>query len=115
MPESITKYVGNDDGIVEFLKDDSGLQRLISGMTRAVANTVQEAHPKANADNGTERVDVEVNSFVGQTWHPKGDRFAGMVTLAHPAGIAIEAKHGYLKRAAEGAGFEWGRRGDFGM
>lgn len=34
------------------------------------------------------------------------DRAAAAVTIAHPAGTAMEAKHGTLRKAAAAAGYE---------
>lgn len=39
--------------------------------------------------------------------HPYNwDRAACAIVIAHPAGIAMEAKHGALRKAAAAAGFE---------
>jgi hypothetical protein len=112
VPNLIKNYKGNPDGVVEFMQTEPGVIALIDSMTASVAGAVQAEHPQANNDWGTEKVEVTVDSFVGQTTHPKGDRYAGMVTIAHPAGIGLEAKYGYLQRAAAAAGFEWGRRNE---
>jgi hypothetical protein len=44
-------------------------------------------------------IEVRVGSY-------KTDRAAAGVTLAHPAGLAVEAKYGHLAEAAGAAGLE---------
>lgn len=54
----------------------------------------------ANVDVGSvSDAPVQVRSYTT-------DRAAASVTIAHAAGIAIEAKHGALRKAAASQGFE---------
>lgn len=53
----------------------------------------------ANVDTGNVDAPVVVHSYVT-------DRAAAAITIAHPAGLAIEAKHGVLRRAAAAEGLE---------
>lgn len=54
----------------------------------------------ANVDVGSVTdAPVEVHSY-------ETDRAAASIVIAHPAGIAIEAKHGSLRRAAASQGYE---------
>ena len=52
---------------------------------------------KANPDLGAEPITVQ---------HFTTDRAGGTVNIASPAGLALQAKHGILTRAAAAAGLE---------
>jgi hypothetical protein len=59
----------------------------------------------ANVDVGSVTdAPVQVRSVV--TTNMKLNRARASVTIAHPAGIAMEAKYGTLRKAAAAAGFE---------
>lgn len=54
----------------------------------------------ANVDVGSvTEAQIYVNSF-------ETDRAGASIVIGHPAGIAIEAKHGALRKAAASQGFE---------
>jgi len=79
-------------GIAEVLKS-AEVAGVVESAAQAVAAGVAET-----ARNG-EAIPVRVSLY--QT-----DRAAAAVTMAHPAGLAKEAKYGSLARAAESAGLE---------
>lgn len=77
---------------------------LNSGETRTAINGVANAVgslAKVTAHDGPVRVVVDQYTT---------DRVAAGVTLAHPAGLAFEAKHGTLSQAATAAGLEMNAR-----
>lgn len=76
------------EGIGEMLKSYP-VRKEIMGAARQMA-----AHVEAEHD-----VPVEVHAYTT-------DRAAAAVTIAHPAGIAIQAKYGALTRAASAQGLE---------
>ena len=79
-------------GILEMLQS-SDVALVIAEAAESVASGVREtAH-------GGETIPVVVDEYTT-------DRAAAGVTMAHAAGIGMEAKHGSLSRAAEGAGLE---------
>lgn len=55
------------------------------------------------AQSGVGNVGPEIKGTVRVS---VSDRARATVTIAHPAGIAMQAKHGVLTRAANAAGFE---------
>jgi hypothetical protein len=57
------------------------------------------------ASDVVQRNEVEVRVGTHET-----DRHSGDVTLAHPSGLAIEAKHGALMRAATSSGLRPGKK-----
>jgi len=79
-------------GIVEMLRS-AGVAAAIEGAAESVARNVSES-----ARNG-DPIPVKVGTYVT-------DRAAAGVTMAHPAGLGIEAKRGSLSRAASAAGLE---------
>lgn len=79
-------------GIASVLKS-AGLATAVTGTAERVASGAGHTTRKG------EVIQVKVDSYVT-------DRVAAGVTLAHPAGNAIEAKHGTLVRAASAAGLE---------
>lgn len=95
-------------GVREFLMYNPGVVTLMDAKTSEVESAVKAQNPGQYAHGGPPLV---VKSKVGlSTWPGHRDRRAGTVTLAHPAGIPIEAKHGILKRATAAAGMGWGRK-----
>lgn len=59
----------------------------------------------ANVDVGTVTdAPVQIRSVI--TTGMKMNRARASVTIAHPAALAMEAKHGTLRKAAAAAGFE---------
>ena len=80
-------------GIAEVLKSDE-VAVALGNVADAIAATA-EAHDEVQRHG----VDVEVEEY-------ETDRVAFSVTLAHPAGRAIEAKYGTLTQAAGDAGLE---------
>lgn len=79
------------DGIADVLKGQA-IRSLVDTAAASVASGIT-----ATISSG--RVPVTVGSHTT-------DRAAASVTIAHPAGLAIEAKHGALVRAAAAAGLE---------
>lgn len=95
-------------GVEEFLKTNPGVQGLINSKTAAVQAAAEAQDPQQHAHSAPPLV---VKSTTGLSqWPGHADRYAGTVTLAHPAGIPIEAKYGVLKNATAAAGMGWGRR-----
>lgn len=83
------------DGIGEVLKS-SGVRGAIDGIAADVAANVKAADTVRR--NGVAS-SVEVASYTT-------DRAAAAVTIAHPAGVGMQAKHGTLTQAAGAAGLE---------
>lgn len=70
------------------------LAEQIAGNIRA-----QGRHVGATSGGGTVPLPVEVSVY-------ETDRARATVWLAHPAGLAVQAKHGALTKAASDAGLE---------
>lgn len=90
MPRSSLRL--DSPGIAEVLKS-AEVASAVSAAAHAVASGVDET-----ARNG-EAIPVRVSTYTT-------DRAAAAVTMAHPAGLAKEARYGSLARAAEAAGLE---------
>ncbi|WP_067201086.1 hypothetical protein [Microbacterium sp. XT11] len=87
--------------------NSAGIRAVLnSGKVRSAVNARAQAMASAigspMAHDGP--VDVVVDSYTS-------DRPVAGVTLAHAAGIGLEAKYGYLTEAAASAGLELGRKG----
>lgn len=80
-------------GMAQVLKS-AEVAAKVAALAEGVAAEVRNAEPVARND-----VPVKVDRYVT-------DRAAASVTLAHPAGLPIEGKHGVLARAAGGKGLE---------
>lgn len=77
-------------GVAQMLKSAG-----VAADVRKAANAIA-----ANVDKGSvTEAEVTVKDFVT-------DRAISVVAIAHPAGIAMEAKHGTLRKAAAIAGLE---------
>ncbi|AUG30362.1 MULTISPECIES: hypothetical protein [Microbacterium] len=94
---SATKLRLDRAGIIELLKGPVG-----RGAVTAAADAVKRNVGTPTASG--KPVDVRVGAFETRI------TAAASVTLAHPAGIAMEAKHGYLGKAATAAGLSVRRR-----
>lgn len=81
-----------------FVRDPAGLGRILK--STEMAAMVQDAAERIAADaEASSELPVEVNTYVT-------DRAAAAVTIVHPAGMAEQAKHGTLTRAAGSIGAE---------
>ena len=91
--------------------DSAGIGRLLKSAAmhnatreaaEAVANNVRDMDIRVgDKDGGAREVELPVTVRVVTT-----DRAHANVTLAHPAGAAVQAKHGALTKAAAEAGLE---------
>ena len=78
------------------------MQRAIQVKTEQIARNVRALGIKVgDRDGGRHEYDLPVNAEVTVT-----DRARGRVTINHPAGEAVQAKHGALTKAASEAGME---------
>jgi hypothetical protein len=88
----LTKFELDHDGIAELLKGGQ-IRALVDEAAQSVASNVTDVE----VSDG--EAPVVVDSYTT-------DRAAASVTLAHAAGLALQAKHGTLTRAAGAAGLE---------
>lgn len=86
-----SSYRGNRAGIKDFLANDSGVRSLIQ---TAVDETL------ADAENSFPEGFLILSGIVDT------DRPQGNVTVVNRSAEAMEAKYGYLARAAASTGFE---------
>lgn len=91
----------NSAGILAKLQS-AQMQAEIAAATEAVAANVRAMNIRVgDRDGGPHEADLPVKTEVVVT-----DRAHGRVTIAHPAGQAVQAKHGALTKAAAQAGLE---------
>lgn len=91
-----------DHQAVERVLESSGMRRAVEDAAEEIAENVRDLGIKVgDKDGGTSEYDLPVKVSVYDT-----DRARATVSLAHPAGIAVQAKHGALSRAAAAAGLE---------
>lgn len=91
----------NSAGVAKILKSTE-MRRAITKATEAVADNVRAQGIKVgDHDGGPREYPLPVKVEVETT-----DRIKGRVTLAHPAGMAVQAKHGALTKAAAQAGLD---------
>lgn len=88
-------------GIGAILKSGE-VRSAIESLTKQVAQNVErQGITVGDKDGGSHEIALPVESDVITT-----DRAHGRVVLAHPAGIAVQAKWGALTKAASQAGLE---------
>lgn len=80
------------DAIVTILKSEG-----TSGALQNAAEAIAGALPPIETHSGTAHVDVAT--------HEAKLSAAASVTIVHPGAEALEAKHGYLRKAAGAAGY----------
>lgn len=89
----------NSRAIEAFLKG-SEVTRMVSDAAEEVAeNARNQGSRVGDRDGGPREIDMPVKVTVYET-----DRARASVTLAHPAGIADQAKNGTLTKAAAESG-----------
>lgn len=76
----------------------------VRDLAEKVADNVRSQGHMVSGIPGDEVLPVTVN--VGETKNMRVNRAKAWVTLAHPAGLAVQAKHGALTKAASEAGLE---------
>lgn len=90
----------NHAGIAALLKS-SELQALVTGAADEVAANVRGLGITVGDFTGPGEIPLPVEVSTTVT-----DRAHARVTIAHPAGVAVQAKHGALTQAAAAAGLD---------
>lgn len=88
----------NSRGVAAILKSAEAV-RLVTSAAENVADNVRRQGFRVDGIPGDVELPVKVAVY-------ETDRARASVILAHPAGIAVQAKHGALTRAASEAGLE---------
>lgn len=95
----VDKIKFNRAGLAEVLRS-AEMQHMVQGAVDKLADEVRQQGITVGAlESGGDDIPLPVTATVTIT-----DRAHGRVTLAHPAGIAVQAKHGALTRAASAEG-----------
>lgn len=91
----------DEKGIAALLRS-GGMRSAVDEAANAIAENVRNQDIKVgDRDGGPYEVDLPVTVTDSTT-----DRAKARVTLAHPAGLAVQAKHGSLTKAAAQAGLD---------
>lgn len=77
----------------------SEAQRAVNDLAERIAANARASAPDVEGVPGDIALPVRVDSY-------ETDRARATVWLAHPSGLAVQAKHGLLSRAASEAGVE---------
>lgn len=102
MPDNVKL---NHAGVAAILKSGE-MAALVNGAAEEIAANVRAQGQKVGALEGSGEIDLPVTVSPTTT-----DRAHASVALAHPAGIAVQAKHGALTRAAAAAGLDVRQKG----
>jgi len=92
------KFDMNHAAFARILKS-AAMHRVVAAATEQIADNVRSQGITVGAFTGNDQIDLPVKTEVTTT-----DRAHGSVMINHPAGIAVEAKHGALSKAAAAAG-----------
>lgn len=96
-----------DDAGIQAILQSEPMAHAVAGAAEAVAQNVRDMGIKVgDRDGGPREIDLPV-----KVTHSETDRERASVTLAHPAGLAVQAKHGALTKAAAQAGLDVRSRG----
>jgi hypothetical protein len=91
----------NHAGIEQILKA-APMQAAVKAAAEQIAQNVRDQGIKVgDKDGGAHEIDLPVTVTMTTT-----DRAHANVTIAHPAGEAVQAKHGALTKAAAQAGLD---------
>lgn len=97
----MTDDVKLDHGGMAALEKSSAIRALVDSAAEKVAANVRSQGITVGAFKGAGEIPLPVTVRNTTT-----DRAHASVALAHPAGIAVQAKHGALTKAASAAGLE---------
>lgn len=86
-----------DRAAIGRLAESDEMRRLVAEAAEKVAENVREQGIRVEGIPGDIELPVKVTVY-------ETDRARASVTLAHPAGLAVQAKHGALTRAASALG-----------
>lgn len=92
-------------GLEEVAKS-GGARALVEGAAEAVADNVRGLGIRVDGVPGD--VELPVKVYVDDTDGMRVDRASARVVLAHASGLAVQAKHGALSKAASAAGLSVG-------
>ena len=81
-------------------------KRAVEELAESVADDVRAQGIMVGAFAGSGEIPLPVEVRVGETSDMRVNRAKAWVNLAHPAGLAVQAKHGALTRAASQEGLE---------
>ena len=98
MPDNVKL---NHAGVAALLKSGEMADMVNAAAEEVAANVRAQGQTVGGfeGDNGDIALPVKVTPYTT-------DRAAATVALAHPAGIAVQAKHGALTKAAAAAGLD---------
>lgn len=85
-------------GLEAAMRSDEA-QRAVAALAEKVADNARDLAPAVNGIPGDDELPVRVDVY-------ETDRARAEVWLAHPSGLAVQAKHGLLTKAASEAGLE---------
>lgn len=87
---------------IENILQSTAMHRVVQAAAEATADNVRGQNIRVgDKDGGSHEVDLPVEVDMTTT-----DRAHAFVTIAHPAGLAVQAKHGCLTKAAAQAGLD---------
>lgn len=88
-----------DRGGIQSLLKSGEMTALVADAAEAVASQVRSQGIRVDGVPGDYELPVTVTEYTT-------DRAAASVALAHPSGIAVQAKHGALTKAASAEGLQ---------
>lgn len=98
----MTGQIKLDHAGIEAILQSAPIAAAVAAVADQVAENVRGMGIKVgDRDGGPREQDLPVD-----VEHYTTDRAAAAVTIAHPAGLAVQAKHGALTSAAAAAGLE---------
>lgn len=90
---------------LEAVATSGGAQALVTAAAEEIADNIRSMGIKVgDHDGGSSEYDLPVKVYSSDTTGMRVDRASARVVLAHAAGLAVQAKHGALTRAASAAG-----------
>ena len=84
---------------IEAVAKSAPIAREVTKLAEAVADNLRSQRHMVEGVPGDVALPVEVTSY-------ETDRARSSVTITHPSGLAVQAKHGALTRAAAQEGLE---------
>lgn len=95
----MTDKVRLDRGGIAALLKSGPMAELVASAAADVADSVRGLGIQVDGVPGKYDLPVEVSTYTT-------DRAAASVAIAHPSGVAVQAKHGALSKGASAAGLQ---------
>lgn len=111
-PRKNGKLIVNRPGVIAILSHEPGVVQMVEHVAEKIATEISASG--YDGMDGPITAEIETGQSTWPGGITPGDRFAAQIIIKDGKALQIEAKYGVIKKAATGAGAEWGRKSQRG-